>query len=378
MIQLRRLTDMTRKKLYYGLAIAAVGICIIGVITWKGQSKEVVQNVTVVRTAVIGTLGASQGYTYSGEVRGRYERQLGFPVNTAIPYTGTITKRNVDVGSVVKPGDVLLQMDARDLQQTANTYSAQVYSAESQLKLAEKNLSRYRQLYSQGAISRATLDQYESAYDVAVAGVQQSAAQYNQSSNQINASTIYADTAGVVSSISAEVGQIVSAGQPVITVVQDGEREIEISVPENRIEELRQVRQIRVGFWAFPNVRVEGKIREIAPMADKVTRTFRVRVSLVNPPEEIKLGMTASVTLGGNNSQQAVSIPLAAIYQSDDKPAVWVVTGETLALRPVITGDFGNGTVQVLSGLEQGERIVIAGVHKLKEGQSVKVTGDSL
>jgi membrane fusion protein, multidrug efflux system len=279
---------------------------------------------------------------------------------------------------VVKPGDVLMQMDARDLQQTANTYSAQVYSAESQLKLAEKNLNRYRQLYSQGAISRATLDQYESAYDVAAAGVQQSAAQYNQSSNQINASTIYADTAGVVSAISAEVGQIVSAGQPVITVVQDGEREIEINVPENRIEELRQVRQIRVGFWAFPNVRVEGKIREIAPMADKVTRTFKVRVSLVNPPEEIKLGMTASVTLGANNSQQAVSIPLAAIYQSDDKPAVWVVTGETLTLRPVITGIFGNGTVQVLSGLEQGERIVIAGVHKLKEGQRVKVTGDSL
>lgn len=372
MIQLRRLADVPKKKLYYGVAIVAVVIFIIGGVAWKSQPKESAQEATFVRTAVIGTLGSSQGYVYSGEVRGRYESQMAFQVG------GKIVKRYVELGSVVNPGDVLMQIDAKDIQQTVNSASAQVYSAESQLRLADSNLRRYRQLLDQGAISRAQYDQYVNAHEVAVAGARQASAQYVQGANQLDYTLLKADKPGVVASIDAEMGQVVGAGQTVMTVVQTGEREIEISVPENRIEELRKARPLKVTFWALPSIIVEGKIREVAPMADKVTRTFKVRVSLVNSPEEIKLGMTASVTLTGNYSRQAINIPLAAIYQSGDKPSVWVVTGEKIALRQITTGNFGNGKVEVLSGLEQGERIVIAGVHKLKEGQRVRVTGDSL
>ncbi|HMM22870.1 MAG TPA: efflux RND transporter periplasmic adaptor subunit [Selenomonadales bacterium] len=371
---LRRWNDRPGKKLYYGLAAAAVVIGSIGVILgkWHGQPQEVAQAAPVVRTAVIGASGTAQGYTYSGEVRGRYESQLGFQVG------GKIVKRYVELGSVVNAGDILMQIDAKDIQQTVNSSSAQVYSAESQLRLAESNLKRYRQLFEQGAISRAQYDQYLNMHEVAAAAVRQASAQYVQGANQLDYTLLRADKPGVVASIDAEMGQVVGAGQIVLTVVQAGEREVEISVPENRIEELRKAGPLKVTFWALPNVALEGKIREIAPMADKVTRTFKVRVSLVDPPEEIKLGMTASVALTGSHLGSAVSIPLAAVYQSGDQPAVWVVTGETLALRPITTGNFGNGSVEVLNGLEQGERIVTAGVHKLKEGQKVRVTGDSL
>lgn len=372
---LHQLSRLPKKKLYYVLTAAIIGICIIGGVIWKDHHRPqvVIEDIPIIRTAVIGTTAAAaQGYTYSGEVRGRYESELAFQVS------GKIIKRNVQLGSTVNTGDVLMEIDAKDVAQTVTSYSAQVDSAESKRQLAESDLKRYRELLDAGAISQSQYDQYLNAYKVAVAGVRQAQAQYTQGSNQLDYTLLKADKAGVISSISAEMGQVVSAGQTVVTVVQDGEREIEISVPENRVKELRQAGQLKVAFWALPNVSVEGKIREIAPMADKVTRTFKVRVSLVNPPQEIKLGMTASVVLTGNHSRQAVDIPLAAVYQSSDKPAVWVVTGETLALRPITTGNFGNGTVQVLSGLEQGERIVIAGVHKLKEGQKVSVAGDFL
>ena len=375
MIQFDFFTKWPRKKLVYGLFAAGVGVCVIGgSIFWAKHTsvKPVTEESTIVRTAVIGSTGTAQGYTYSGEVRGRYESQLAFQVN------GKITKRNVQLGSVVNAGDVLMQIDAKDIVQTVNSNSAQVYSAESQLQLAESNLKRYRELMEGGAISRSQYDQYLNVYNVAVAGVRQAQAQYTQGANQLDYSLLRADKSGVVASISAEMGQVVSSGQPVVTVVQDGEREVEISVPENRIEELRKAKEVKVAFWALSNLIVQGTVREIAPMADQTTRTFKVRISLINPPPEIKLGMTAAVTLIGDNGQQAITIPLSAIYQKGDFPAVWVVSGDTITLRSVKTGNFGDGTIQILEGLQQGERIVTAGVHKLNEGQKVRVGGDSL
>ena len=222
-----------------------------------------------------------------------------------------------------------------------------------------------------GAVSRAQYDQYVNAYEAA-------AAQYTQGANQLDYTLLTADQAGVVSAITAEAGQVVNAGQTVVTVVRDGEREIEIHVPENRLEELKAAEQLRVAFWALPTVRLEGKVREIAPMADPATRTFKVRVSLLNSPPSVKLGMTATVALTGGNARAAFTIPLAALYQTGDTPAVWVVNDDILTLRPIQTGPFGNGTIQVLAGLQPGDQIVSAGVHKLKEGQRVKTAGDVL
>lgn len=374
MQKLQWLTKMSRKKLYYGVTLAVVGLAIMGGMIWKDHSrpKAEARYIPIVRTAVIGGSNSSQGYTYAGEVRGRYESQLAFQVN------GKIIKRNIELGSSVNAGDVLMQIDAKDIQQTVNNNSAQVYSAQSQLSLAESNLSRYRQLLDQGAISQAQYDQYINSYNVAVAGVRQASSQYVQGANQLDYSLLRADKPGIVSSVTAEVGQVVSSGQSVVTVVQDGEREVEISVPENRIEEFRKASLIKVTFWALPNVTLDGKIREIAPMADQTTRTFKVRISLINPPSELKLGMTAAIMITGNSTQAVINIPLAAIYQDGDTAKVWVVKDEVLMLRPIQTASFGNGTIQVVSGLQPGDCIVIAGVHKLKEGQQVKVAGDSL
>lgn len=364
---------MPKKKLYYGLASIVLGICIVSGMIWKEQSqpKPVEDDVALVQTTVIRVSEQAQDYSYSGEVRGRYESQLAFQVG------GKIIKRNVDLGSTVNAGDALMEIDAKDIAQTVNANAAQVYSAQSQLKLAENNLNRYRQLYEQNAISQAQLDQYQSSYDAAVAAVQQTSAQYTQGANQLGYSTLYANSAGVISGINAETGQIVSAGQSVLTLVQDGEREIEINVPENRIEELRKAEQIQVTFWALPGVAADGKVREISPIANKISRTFKVRISLINPPAEIKLGMTSTVTVVHSGSKQTASIPLSAIYQTGDTPNVWIVQNDTATLRPIKVGRFEDNQVDVLEGLQNSDVVVTAGVHKLKEGQKVRTAGDN-
>lgn len=366
-------TNISKKKLYCALA-AIAGLCLLGGMLWQGQQSPqvIVSDMPVVRTAVIGSAGAAQRYMYAGEVRGRYESQLAFQVN------GKIVRRNVQLGSTVQAGDVLLQIDAKDVVQTVNSYSAQVYSAESQLQLAESNLKRYRELLAGGAISQSQYDQQANAYQVAVAGVRQAAAQYEQSANQLDYTLLKADKPGIVASIAAETGQVVSAGQTIVTVVQDGEREVEISVPENRIEELRSARDLKVTFWALSNLVANGQVREIAPMADPVTRTFKVRISLSDPPPEMKLGMTATVSVASSSPQQTVYIPTTAVYQTGDTPAVWVISDNIVTLRPVKLGKFGNELVEVLEGLKKGDQYVAKGVHRLKEGQQVQVGGESL
>ncbi|WP_378950990.1 efflux RND transporter periplasmic adaptor subunit [Pelosinus sp. sgz500959] len=367
--------NLPKKKIYAGIVAGLVLVSLIGGVMWKGQAqtKVTTEEILAVRTAVVSMAGAGQNFTYSGDVHGRYESQLAFQVG------GKIIKRNVQLGSTVNSGDILMQIDPKDVRQTVNNNLAQVDSAASGLRLAESNLNRYRQLYEGNAVSRSTLDQYENAYEVAKSNVRQASAQYTQGANQLDYSLLYADKGGIVSSITAEAGQVVSAGQSVITIVQDGEREVEINVPENRIDELRKVKELKVTFWALPTVSVDAVIREIAPMADAISRTYKVRVSLLKPPQEVKLGMTSTVMVANMGEQKtAAYIPLAAIYQPSNTPGVWVINDETVTLRSIKIGTFVDGKVQVLEGLQNGDVIVTAGVHKLREGQKVRIIGDTL
>ena len=368
-------SQMPKKRLYCGVAAVVLGVAAAGGIVWnlKNQPQVVEEELPTARTLVVGAKKEAQSYAYAGEVRGRYESKLAFQVN------GKIVKRNVQLGSAVQAGDVLLQIDPKDVQQTVSSMNAQVASAQSQLRLAEKNRERYQRLCQNGAVSQMVYDQYVTAYDAALAAVQQAEAQQTQSGNQMEYTLLRADHAGVVSELTAEIGQVVSAGQPIATVIQNGEREIEISVPENRLEELNQAGTVQVTFWALANRVIAGTVREVAPMADLVTRTFKVRVALNQTPPEVKLGMTASVTVGQGNSQQVLTVPLAAIYQNGSQPGLWVVQADgTLSLRMVKLGQYGSDSVQVVEGLQPGERIIAAGVHKFREGQRISLGGGTL
>ncbi len=360
-------------------AMFLLGILVVGGLAggffWYGQQKPKVSahEQVLVKTQKVAASDAKNINIYSGEVRGRYESQLAFQVS------GKITRRFVEAGSIVKPGDALLQIDSRDIRQTVNIASAQVASSESQLKFAASNLERYRQLYEKGAVSKAQYDQYLSAYEVAVAAARQASAQYAQGANQLDYSILQADKAGVVAAVSVEAGQVVSAGQAVVTLVQAGEREVEISVPEGRRAEFREGMPMRVKLWAMPDSVIQGSVREISPVADAVTRTYRARIAISQPPAGMTLGMTAAVeSTQTTPGSPRYEIPLSALYQSNGQPSVWLVTNDSVTLRPVQTGNFGKNTVQVISGLQQGDTIVTAGVQKLREGQKVRLSGEAL
>lgn len=361
------------KKVYYSLAVGGLLLCLfaIGALKDHFRPNAIKEELPLVSTIVVTTQKTAQSYNYSGDVCGRYESQLSFQVN------GKISSRNIQLGSLVRPGDVLMQIDAKDIQQAVNLSEAKVSSAQSELHLAKENSDRYRTLCEQGAISKADYDRYQNSYNTAAAAVRENVSQYVQDENKLEYSNLYATSGGVISSIDVEAGQVISAGQKVLTLVQDGEREVEINVPENRLEEIRKTPEIKISFWALPSSVVDGKVREIAPMADRISRTYKVRISLLNPPSELKLGMTSSVLVASNDNQQAILVPLSAIYQTADTPAVWVVHEGVVNLIPVKISSFADGQVQVLEGLSTGDIIVKTGVHKLWEGQQVRMAGDA-
>lgn len=366
------LDKFSNKQLAY--AAAGLVVCLIAYNLVAGTLfKKQQPNLTpVVRTQIIQDTDNAQVFNYAGEVRGRFETQLAFQAS------GRIIKRNIELSSKVNSGDVLMQIDPKDIQQSNNITAAQLSAAKAQLDLAAKNLERYQTLYAQQAISRLQLDNIQLQYQSALASYQQAAASYTQSSNMLDYTMLVANAPGVISSISAEVGQVVSAGVPVAMLVQDGEREIEINIPESRIPDFKNAPEIKAHFWALNNTSVQGTIREISPMADPTTRTYKARITLLNPPANLALGMTANV-LVNTGKQIAVLLPISAVYQPQAQPFVWIVQDNKVQLRAVTVGSLIGDKVQILSGLQTGDCVVTAGVHKLRENQTVRLSaGDKV
>ena len=316
----------------------------------------------LVRTMTVGDAAASEG-GYTGTVRGRYETRLAFQVG------GQILSRNVNVGAHVRAGDVLMVIDARDVQQQANATSAAAQAARSRYELARTERARYEQLYAAQAISEAMLDQYRTNERAAEAAYRQAVAQDTASHNALGYTNLVAGADGVISNITAEEGQIIAAGQTVMTLTQEGEREIEVAVPESRLAEVSVGMPAAVTLWAN-SAAYTGTLRELSPVPDAATRTYTARIALTDAPADLPLGMTARVRLGAS-VQNGVSIPLSALYQTGDTAQVYVVEDDAVHLVPVTVTAFRTNDALV-TGLPQGARIVTAGVHQLHEGEKVR------
>ena len=157
-----------------------------------------------------------------------------------------------------------------------------------------------------------------------------------------------------------------------MTVVQSGEQEIQIYVPETIWINLSSTDQPRYNFWALENVSADGYIREIAPMADSVTRTYKVRVAIPQMPAAVKLGMTAKVHLQ-NGTDSSILLPATAIYQTGGNPQVWLVTNNKVHTHEVSIGGYEGNNVRISDGLQQGDIVVVGGVNKLAEDQNVRL-----
>ncbi|MEY9784319.1 efflux RND transporter periplasmic adaptor subunit [Sinorhizobium fredii] len=347
------------------LAVIALTVAVAGCSDEKAETKEIIRPIKVVEVA--GT-GEARRLDYAGSVRARTEMNLGFRV------AGKITERLVNVGDRVKPGDRLARIDPTDYQLAVKSAEATLFAAEKQVQTTSLTKERAAQLFTKSFSSKAELDQATLLYDQAISTRDAAASSLSQAKNQVAYADLKSDQRGIVTAINADVGQVVGTGTPVVTVAVDGEKEIEVAVPELDIAEFKPGKAVSARFWSNDMLALDGQVREVSGSADRQSRTFAVRISLPNDPR-VLLGMTATIEAAAASSESLVSIPLSALAQKDGNDIVWVVdrSASTVHARPVRLADYAGDQVRIAEGLRSGDLVVAAGTQFMAEDLKVKL-----
>lgn len=331
-----------------------------------GQQAAVSHQAPLVKTVVAGESMKGEKTTFSGTVHGYFESPLAFQTG------GRIMARYVDQGQRVSAGDVLMKVDSKDSEEQVASARSALTSAQASADLAYSTEARYRQLHEANAISDLTMDQVANKSDLARAQLDSAQAALARAQNNLGFTLLTADRDGVIGSTMYEVGQVVSAGTPVVTIIDDSRKDVHISLTEKQYKSYAVGTPATVTFWALPGVTVEGKVRDIAASPNTNTGTYDAKVTLIDPPDSVVVGMTAEVKFGSQNEGEGFMVPLSAMATQSEKPAVWVVKDNKVHLAEVTTGRYGEDTVEITGGINKGDRIVSAGASKLTEGEEVR------
>lgn len=351
---------------------------LVGVAVLAGCAKPepAPEPVRAVRTLTVSADTAGGVHEYAAEVRPRTESRLGFRVG------GKIVRRHVDVGSTVKAGQVLAQLDPQDLRLGQQAARAALAAAQANHDQTQADFKRFKELREQGFISSAELERRETALKAAQAQLDQARAQAGVQGNQAAYSALVADASGVVTAVDGEPGMVVAAGTPVLRLAHEGPRDVVFSVPEDRVALIKslasQPGRFKVRLWGANADPMPAAIREIAAAADPVTRTFLVKADLGAPSRDVRLGQTATMLVDMPKLAGIHRLPLSALKEEQGRTIVWVVdkASMTVKTQPVtVAGAEGNDAI-VTSGLVPGQIVVTAGVHVLNPGQKVKLYVD--
>lgn len=339
-----------------------------------GSGEPAPEDVRVVRTVTVAAGGDLADSGYSGEVHARHESTIGFRV------AGRVVERLMDAGDRVKKGEPLARLDPEDAALNAASARAQLASAQSAYDQAKLDYERAEKLFARRFISQAELDRDRVSLDSSRAQLVSARSQLDLASNQQAYTLLRAPHDGVVTEIRVEAGEVVNAGQPAAVVAADGEREVAISIPESRLEEVREAQGLAIELWARPGHRFAGTVREIAPMTDSATRQYTARVAIAEPDAHVEFGMTARVYLkSARGLASSYRLPLSALVQKSGKTYVWVVAPGSgrVALRAVTVADMDQDAVIVGAGLKPSDVVVTAGVNLLFAGQKVRLADAS-
>jgi RND family efflux transporter MFP subunit len=321
------------------------------------------QPARLVRVQTVNFRQQHEAVTYAGTVQARVQASLGFRV------AGKVTERMVDIGNHVAVGQILAKLDPTDgrLAVEANAQSAR--AAEAEAINARAEYQRYQRLgRGSPAYIASEFDRRRATLDGAEARLAQAQRQLTMARDQLDYTELRADADGVITDLRLEPGQVVAAGQTVISLAHTAETEIAVDVPENRLPDIRAADSVSIRLWSQPDVDIPGHVREIGALADPVSRTFTVKVSMMDPPVDSRLGMTASVRFARAGGPAVALLPASAVVALAGVPSVWVLDAAShrAVAHPVrVSAWLGEGDVAVIDGIAEGSEVVTAGAALL-------------
>lgn len=300
-------------------------------------------------------------------------------INVAFRTNGKIAERRVEVGDHVAADQVLAVLEPLTQQANLDNAKAALTSAEALLTQAKMSFERQRQLLAGGFTTRTTYDNAEQELRTTQSTVDSARAALGTAQEQFSYTELRAGVAGIVTSRSFEVGQVVQSGQTVLVLAQDGPRDAVFNVYESLLAQPPAGSTITVALQSDPAVTTTGTVREVSPTVDPASGTVRVKIGLQTTPAAMGLG-TVVIGHGRFAPRESVVLPWSALYRYDGRPAVWVFdpAGRTVAVRAVEIDRFGPDIIALKRGVEPGERVVVAGIQFLRPGQVVaasEITG---
>jgi multidrug efflux system membrane fusion protein len=341
---------------------------------------------TPVRVERVAPRTAEGGIRYAGALEPNLRVDLAFKVPGYVGSIATVAgadgrPRTIQDGDRVTRGLVLAQVRQDDVEaRLAQARSAQA-EAEAALRQAQDALARAKALYAAKSLTRPDLDAAQGAHDAVQAKLAGAQALVQEARNAVNDSALRAPIDGVVIKRLVEVGALVGAGTPGFVVADTSRVKVVFGVPDVMVGRLRALEHLPVALEALPDRGFEGRVTRVAPVADVKTRSFDVEVTLPNRDGALKAGMVASLQMPGDQPhQQPLAVPLTAIVRSPKRPdgyAVFVVRGEgdtmTAVARDVTLGEMTGNRIEVTTGLQPGERVVVSGATVVTDGAPVAI-----
>ena len=345
-----------------------VPLLLIALTACKPEKTAEAPDPRPVRTVTVSRQPGAETVTLTGHVEAEDEVSMAFRIG------GRMIDRLVNVGDRVTPAQVLANLDPQDEVSAMRATQAGLAAAQAQLTQTRAQFERQRTLLAQGHTPRAQFDIAEQAFRTAQAQVDSAQTQFDIAANRVTFTILQADAAGTVTARGAEPGEVVQPGQMIVKLARQDGRDAVFDVPAQILRAAPVDSEISVWLTDDPTVKATGRVREIAPQADPVTRTFRVRVGLTDTPANMRLGSTVTGS-AHLESDAVIAISASALTQSGGQAAVWVVDPVklTVSLRNVELLRHDPGTVVISQGIETGDIVVTAGVQALHPGQTVRL-----
>jgi membrane fusion protein, multidrug efflux system len=361
------LTAPFKRRASLLLAASALALLISGC---KQEKAEEQPPPRPVRTTVVQKGGVGETIVLTGQILAEKEVALAFRIG------GRMIERSVDAGDRVKPDQIVAKLDPQNELNSLRSARAALSAAQGRLEQDSNHFDRQETLLRQGWTTRANFDQAQQALRSAQAAVDDAKAQVEIAEDRVSYTQLKAGVNGTITRRAAEAGEVVQAGQTIFTVARESGWDAVFDVPAQVLRTAPPDADIILALTDDPSVTAKGRVRQVDPQADPVTRTFKTRVALNDPPAAMRLGATVTGRMEIDHGH-GVSIPASALTAADKSPAVWVVdpTNFAVSLKPVEVLRFDPGTIVISSGLDGGEIVVTAGVQALHPGQKVRLLG---
>ena len=357
------------------LGLAMVALALVPAMALVGCERKTAAKAVEprpVRTVTAAKGGTGETVVLTGQISAENEASLSFRIG------GRIIERFANVGDRVDPDKVLAKLDPQNELNTLRSAQAAVSAAEGRVVETSNAYDRQKTLLPQGFTTQALYDQAQQAMRTAQSQLDSAEAQLQIAKDRVGYTQLKAGVTGSITARTAEAGEVVQPGQMIFQVARQDGRDAVFDVPAQVIRSAPQDPKVVVSLTDAPSVTAMGRVRQVDPQADPITRTFRVRVGLIDPPAAMFLGATVKGRME-LESTPGIALPASALTRINGQPAVWLVDPKamTVALHNVQVERFDPAEVLVSHGLDGGEIVVTAGVQALHPGQKVRLLGAS-